>query len=343
MNIQGKNASASPLVFVSHSHEEAHLAIKLTDEISDAFLGGVKFFVSSDDKSIVKGDHWFDEIRNSLNRACIVLVVVSLDSLSSPWVNFEAGAVWLEKRKRVIPMCHPGLSVKNLPQPFASAEAVEICDPKDIKKLFTVIGDSANLRTPERDWESISKNLQQVCDLRLGKPLGSSTSWMFPSSQKARDAMVESLFRCSEIRMCGTGLNFLWEPVHFREFEERLRNGKLTAKVCLGNRNSPRVQQRINDEPPHHVSVASWLDLIDHLVKLRKKLPDPDRLQIRLFNHYPTYAILIFDDEYFFYPYAYQELGNFSPCLYWKGTDESASRFYSEQFEKIYGDSSPAT
>src|SRR5664280_427326 len=231
MNIQGKTSSAPPLVFVSHSHEEAALAIKLTDEISDAFLGGIKFFISSDDKSIVKGDRWFDEIRNSLNRACIVLVVVSLDSISSPWVNFEAGAVWMEKRKRVIPVCHPGLTVKSLPQPFASAEAVDICDPNDIRKLFTVIGDAANLRTPPRDWESISRNLQQVCGLRLGKPQYSSSGWIFPSSQKARDVMIEALFRCSETRMCGTGLNFLWDPVYFREFENKLRNGRLTAKI----------------------------------------------------------------------------------------------------------------
>ncbi len=336
-----KTSKSSPLVFVSHTHSEANLAIKLTNELRDGFLDGVQFFVSSDGQSIEVGDDWLQEIRQALNDACIVLVIVSPDSVNRTWVNFEAGAGWLGKR--VIPICHPGISPNHLPQPLASLQGVDICQPDHLRHLFTVVGKAANLRSPDKDWSLLSDDLQRVCDLKTGVPNGASQCWFFPYSEdsRSRDALMQALGRCREARLCGTGLNFLWHVTTFQTLEQRLRDGELTVKICMGNRESPHIIERVAHEPEHHVGLDAWSGLIKRLVKLRGELSNPNQLKVNLFDHYPTYAILIFDDEYFLYTYPYKALGNVSPCFYWRG-DTKLSQFYSAQFDRIFADSSPA-
>src|SRR6185503_4147291 len=92
--------NAKPLrinVFISHISEEAELAGILQQHLKKAFLGIVDSFVSSDSSSIRPGQQWLNRIDVALNKTNIVLVLCSKESITEPWISFEAGAGWLKK------------------------------------------------------------------------------------------------------------------------------------------------------------------------------------------------------------------------------------------------------
>ena len=53
------------------------------------------------------------------------MFLLSPNSISRPWVNFEAGAAWLA-RKRIIPVCFGGLDRGNLPKPYSDFQALDL-------------------------------------------------------------------------------------------------------------------------------------------------------------------------------------------------------------------------
>ena len=76
-------------VFISHISEEAALASVLKSWIESAFLGQVECFVSSND--MTSGELWFSRLGEELTDAMVMLVLCSKNSVSMPWINFEAG------------------------------------------------------------------------------------------------------------------------------------------------------------------------------------------------------------------------------------------------------------
>lgn len=49
--------------------------------------------------------------------------IVSRTSLARPWVNIELGAAWI-RGVPIIPLCHSGLLIKDLPRPFGDFQAI---------------------------------------------------------------------------------------------------------------------------------------------------------------------------------------------------------------------------
>src|SRR5206468_1560868 len=96
-------------IFLSHYSQEALVANYLKEEIERAFLGAVEIFVSSHAKSIQLGDEWEELVRTRLTDAELVLVLLSADSITRPWLNFESGGAWALHR-RMIPLLHRGFT-----------------------------------------------------------------------------------------------------------------------------------------------------------------------------------------------------------------------------------------
>ena len=53
----------------------------------------------------------------------LVIVVASPDSLSRPWVNFEAGGGWF-KGLDLLAICHSGQQKSRLPPPLSDFQAI---------------------------------------------------------------------------------------------------------------------------------------------------------------------------------------------------------------------------
>ena len=336
-----------PVVFISHVHEEAPLANEISQLLSEVLLGGVSFFVSSDHRSIVAGDDWMRKIRGALSDACIVVALVGPQSIGRTWVNFESGAGWLNKR--VIPLCHSGLRPSELPQPLGSLYGLSIC-PDDLRELCSVVAEAAGLRTPTHDWDGATVLLEQCLGpVPAGiRPEGAANCWVFANSDNTRtiDSLGVSLQRCKIAKFCSTGLNFLWSSEPMQTMTHRVTKGELCVQICMAQFNSKSVRLRLAEEgeisagPPQEEYLKGEY-LIRRLVHLERAVSDDSRFAIRLFDHYPTYAMLIFDEEVYVYPYGFRVLGNSSPTFYLPSNNPVA-HFFKQQFDTIFAGAKPA-
>lgn len=80
-------------IFISWSGEHGKtIAKKLKQGIeNDIFPGKVKCFVS--DMNITCGEDWKNKINNVLKGAQFGIVCVTKDTVRSPWIHYEAGAL----------------------------------------------------------------------------------------------------------------------------------------------------------------------------------------------------------------------------------------------------------
>jgi len=112
-------------VFISFIHEEKGYAEAVKEFLTRIFESNVTPFMSSDQFQVYAGENWLERIMGELKTAKVVILMVSRRSVSRPWVNFEAGAVWM-KGIPIIPVCYGRLSVDDLPKPYSSLQAVNL-------------------------------------------------------------------------------------------------------------------------------------------------------------------------------------------------------------------------
>lgn len=115
-------------VFISFVHEDQEVAETVQNFI-EAVLR-VNTFVSCDKWAIFAGEHWLERIKNALESARVVVLLLSGDSMVRPWVNFEAGAAWLQGTV-IIPVCFKNLKPSDLPKPYSSFQAIDFCGEMD--------------------------------------------------------------------------------------------------------------------------------------------------------------------------------------------------------------------
>jgi hypothetical protein len=154
---------------------------------------------------------------------------------------------------------------------------------------------------------------------------------------------VERLFmRAKRIVLIGTGLNILHRDPIRRSLMQRAADGKCHVEIYLANPFSPAVENRLVEEqigstaPP--VGKPGLIQRLRALLEEYRHLGSPPSIEIRLFGHYPTFALLIADMDYFLYPYGYATLGNFSPVICVSGNDaaaKSVTAFMEGQYERI--------
>ncbi|MGH9226174.1 MAG: toll/interleukin-1 receptor domain-containing protein [Acidimicrobiales bacterium] len=122
-------------VFLSHTGQDARLVENLKRVLDEAFLGAIDFFASSDDHSLLPGARWQDEVLRALGEAQLLIVICTPESVSRPWINFEAGA-GVALQRRVIPVCCQGTTKGGLPSPLSMFQAVDGADPADVDALI---------------------------------------------------------------------------------------------------------------------------------------------------------------------------------------------------------------
>jgi len=158
---------------------------------------------------------------------------------------------------------------------------------------------------------------------------------------------VESLLPHSKnITLIATGLNLIWDNHILEILLSRVRSGEANVTICLGNPYSPHVEDRlIEEEMQDRSPIAAKQGIKKHIKNLLKKLNaagNPPGFKFLLFNHYPTLATLIFDDEIFVYPYGYQVLGNSSPIFHFKDNGSLEAQFFKDNAKLVIEDAIPA-
>jgi hypothetical protein len=154
-------------IFLSHIHEEKNIAILIQNKLEEEFSGFVDIFVSSDGKSIPAGTNFLKRIEEILISSSAGLFLVSNRSVKRNWINFELGAIWIRGIKDgvipAIPICHSGITPKNLPPPLNSLNAVRASDASQLEQAFyslqKAVGGKGKLRT---DFVELSDQIKEI-------------------------------------------------------------------------------------------------------------------------------------------------------------------------------------
>jgi hypothetical protein len=166
----------------------------------------------------------------------------------------------------------------------------------------------------------------------------------FPRSQHPEFfSEVERLIpRSKKITLVGTGLNLIWEKHILDLLVERAQAGNAEVTICYGNPFSPHIEDRlIEEEMGDNRSPVGREGIIKNAEALVERLAragNPSNFRVMMFEHYPTFATLVFDDEIFFYPYAYQVLGNLSPIFHLANDGGEIAKFFMRNVTRITSD-----
>jgi hypothetical protein len=140
--VAGPGAIDKPTVFLSHAVTDGPIAQVIHDEIRRIFSDGVQVFASSVPGVVKPGGDWLKEIRDNLNAATAVIVIVTPVSINRPWVWFEVGASWsrMEAGEGVIvPLCVPEVDKASLPEPLGRLQAMSLGRASETKAVFQAL------------------------------------------------------------------------------------------------------------------------------------------------------------------------------------------------------------
>lgn len=138
-------------IFLSHYSQEQSDAEDIADHLKMVFRNqGIEIFLGSSWESLAPGDAWEEKLIKALEETEALLVLMSVDAIGRPWLNFEMGVAWARKT-RILIFCHKGLTPSGLPRPYSSLQAVDINNLKHDEKLRKVgeaVSQALNLVLP---------------------------------------------------------------------------------------------------------------------------------------------------------------------------------------------------
>lgn len=168
---------------------------------------------------------------------------------------------------------------------------------------------------------------------------GFKTIYNHSNSLELAENIKQMILNSAEIKMYGIAINILWNQDILEEIVNRVKRKKLTFKIILANIGSEQIQTRLSEEEDCEFPNTHGKDvikkLVDYLKKVEVEVNDKNYMEVKTFNHYPTYCLMILDENFIFYPYGYKTLGNESPTLHLSGKTKH-TLFYQKQFEKIW-------
>jgi hypothetical protein len=155
------NRADEQLVFVSHVSEDEAIADWLKRTLNADFLGMFEVFVSSDTESVEAGALWLDSVKKALEDSNVLITLCSPDSIQRPWINFEVGAAWI-MGKPIVPVCHSGLTPRELPLPLALAQGLSLTDPDGIESLYQSLAGKFRVNPPAADFAAMARQARNV-------------------------------------------------------------------------------------------------------------------------------------------------------------------------------------
>ncbi|HPY93077.1 MAG: DUF1045 domain-containing protein [Methanothrix sp.] len=153
--------------------------------------------------------------------------------------------------------------------------------------------------------------------------------------------------KARRIILIGIGINILHHDTIIISLMDRVKKGECNLEIYLANPFSPAVEMRLIEEeigdmkPP--VGKVGLINRLNSIIEEQKK--NPSNFVLKLFSHYPTFAMFIIDDDYFFYPYGYALLGNLSPVSHFSKSNSahtSMIEFLARQYENVKASSAEA-
>jgi hypothetical protein len=129
-------------VFLSYSGKDRDWVGAFTESLQDS---GVKNWF--DVSSLAPGERWQDRIQEALRDSKFLIVIVSEESMDSPWTFFELGAA-VADRKRIIPVITSDIKIERLPSLLRPYQFLRESSPSVAgKRVAEVIKEGRRLET----------------------------------------------------------------------------------------------------------------------------------------------------------------------------------------------------
>jgi hypothetical protein len=125
-------------IFISYSMKDRDWVAAFSDALGAA---GVRSWF--DVSKLAPGDRWQDRVAEALRDSKTLVLVLSSNSLSSPWTFFELGAA-VADRKKIIPIVTDDVDLSRIPLPIRQLQFLR--EPSPIvagKRVAETIGTSA--------------------------------------------------------------------------------------------------------------------------------------------------------------------------------------------------------
>lgn len=351
-----------PIVFVGSSSESRRLAQAIQNNLSNA--AHVQLWTQA---VFQPSDSFLEGLLNECQSADFAVMVLSPDDITksrniveaSPRDNiiFEAGLfMGALGRKRVFLLVPKNSSIKK-PSDLSGITMLEYTPPPQNLPWEAAMGLATN--TIEASIKSIGCRSSKKAVERPSYPtatvmdLNGMPGKIFKNSDDPEFvALFEELFiKARKVIMIGTGFNILHSNNRLSQktIYKRIRENRL-LEIYAANPYSPNVEIRLVEEevgsPKPTIGKRGLIEWWQILLGIRKEVPGKSKFILRFFPFYPTYALFVFDDnEYFFYPYGYTQLGTLSPVLHYSrqiSEDAEAIRFLDEQYQTIKARSADA-
>ncbi len=114
-----------PTIFFSHSSKDRS-SLQVLRDLFDSRTGrSIDVFMSSDGQSIPFGRNWVHEVESGLDRAKLMFVFLTPNSIKSSWLYFEAGHAY-SKGIRVVPVGMLGIDLALVPPPLSLIQGFNV-------------------------------------------------------------------------------------------------------------------------------------------------------------------------------------------------------------------------
>ena len=108
--------ATTPRIFISHSHNDNEFGVKLVEDLRRV-LGDESAVWYDARGGLHGGDPWWHKIMQELRTRNTFIVVLSPDSVASPWVNSEIDLAWRQKHspsgKLIIPLLYRQCEIRD--------------------------------------------------------------------------------------------------------------------------------------------------------------------------------------------------------------------------------------
>ena len=191
-----------PKVFVSWSGADGRL---LAEAVKETLLriDVVDAWVSSRD--IVPGSEWFASIKSHLNEVDAALICLTPEALKSPWVHFEAGALW--SRLREVKVLVFGVESSELQRtPIAQIQVARGMSESDVVRLLASLPDMPDETTVRGHvaevWEEWSSRVRGAMEpWHAGPDEGTMAVSRLGQELLSSFAVLERHFRVFEFKL----------------------------------------------------------------------------------------------------------------------------------------------
>lgn len=106
-------------VFISYSQKDSLFAERLTNRL---FEEGIEIWYDKID--INPGENWQERINDGINKASILLFIISNDSLKSTWTTYEARN-FISKGKKIIPLLIGDVNTETIPHFLSKLQYID--------------------------------------------------------------------------------------------------------------------------------------------------------------------------------------------------------------------------